>query len=372
MLREYIRKRICRVAHTDELLQGLAQLKEENEELRNKLTVMDTSLGGGGVNPASLTHFEARLDHLQAVQEERSRVERIQLNEIQLFFFKNDLITTLQTEEARNSLGAEMFSQEIMTGRNVIPILLEHYWNQELDVSFIDVGCQYGHESILTGLYLKKQQKRTPVYCFDIGRTRELMPYNIALNDMEDIISFYPVGVSDDCGPLVVYWEPGYSETNRMENPDFGVPRESYSYVMPGTTIDAFCREHQIRSNLIAKIDVEGSERRVLRGMRDTLQSRLVSFIFEYGPHNYSQESGRGLDFLREVTKTHRLILIGWLEGAGIGSNQQCLQLNPKQLPKFAQYVNENWGTWVDLLALPKNLPGLDELLQKTGLLNMN
>ena len=370
MLKEYLRKRICRVAHTDELLQGLAQLKAENETLKKELAASTTLLsGGGGVNPDCI---ETQLARLQTIQEENSRVERIQLNEIELFFFKNDLITTLQSEEIKKNLGAEMCRQSIMTGRNVIPILLEHYWTHKLNVSFIDVGCQYGHESILTGLYLKKQQKTTPIYCFDIGRTRELMPFNIALNGMEDIISFYPIGISDKCGPIIVYWEPGYSETNRMANPDFGVPRESFSYVMPATTIDAFCMEHQIETNLIAKIDVEGSERRVLHGMRETLKSKMISYIFEYGPHNYSQESGQGLDFLQEVSRTHQLILVGWLEGTGIGSSQQCLQISPEQLPKFAQYVSDHWGVWVDLLALPKNLPGMDEILKKTDLLRLD
>ena len=48
MLKEYLRKRICRVAHTDELLQGLAQLKAENETLKKELAASTTLLSGGG------------------------------------------------------------------------------------------------------------------------------------------------------------------------------------------------------------------------------------------------------------------------------------------------------------------------------------
>lgn len=114
------------------------------------------------------------------------------------------------------------------------------------------------------------------------------MPYNIALNELEDTISFYPIGISDECGFIIVCWEPSYSETNRMGNPDFGASSKSYSYVMPGTTIDAFCKEYQIKTDLIMKIDVEGSERRVFSGMKKMIEFKLVSFVFEYGPHNYS------------------------------------------------------------------------------------
>lgn len=362
-LKEYLRKRICRIAHTDEILQELSQIKVENANLKRRIATNDF---GGGTDVLKI------LKRLQAVNEESSCVELIQLNEIQLFFFKNDLITTLQNEEMRRNLGAKMFCQDAMTGRNVIPILLEHYLKYDLNAGFIDIGCQYGHESILTGLYLKKRQKKIPIYCFDIGRTRDLMPYNIALNDMEDIISFYPIAVSDSCKPIIVYWKPGYSENNKMKNPNLGAPSESYSYVLPSTTIDSFVTKNSIDANLIIKIDVEGSEPSVLQGMRQTLTSKLVSFIFEYSPYNFDQKTNFGLDFLQEIAKTHLLIFIGKLEGVALGSGWTCCRMSSNQLPKFTQHVAEKVeGAWCDLLALPKNLPALKELLEKTNYLNL-
>ena len=51
MLKEYLRKRICRVAHTDELLQGLAQLKAENETLKKERAARPPRRSGGGGVP---------------------------------------------------------------------------------------------------------------------------------------------------------------------------------------------------------------------------------------------------------------------------------------------------------------------------------
>ncbi len=48
MIKEYVRKRICRVAHTDELLEGLFAVRAENERLKDERAAMDR----GGTLPS--------------------------------------------------------------------------------------------------------------------------------------------------------------------------------------------------------------------------------------------------------------------------------------------------------------------------------
>ncbi len=66
---------------------------------------------------------------------------------------------------------------------------------------------------------------------------------------------------------------------------------------LPATSIDAYCRDRQSWKCDVVKIDVEGNEEKVLKGMRETLKmNRDMRFLVE---HTFGRYSPAYWDFLR-------------------------------------------------------------------------
>lgn len=96
---------------------------------------------------------------------------------------------------------------------------------------------------------------------------------NIALNPSFNITP-HPNALSAKTGTIYM----GYEWDHAVVKPTF-FDVNTDIVAAEGTTVDAFCLEHALRPDVI-KIDVEGHEIKVLRGMIDTMkQHRPIVFL---------------------------------------------------------------------------------------------
>ncbi len=311
-----------------------------------------------------LAAMEEELQKLRTIATSGRRVHLVEYRVMKLFMYDNDLIPDKTTEEYRRTAGLIDAYDGILNGCNALPLLFEHYWKHRLDFTMLDVGCQYGHESILAGKYIQAHGHSNRIHCFDAGQAAGLMPFNLALNGLDGQAEFHPIAVGNGQEPLLMYYEPGYSEHNRSLNPKQSAEGSvTFSYPVECTTLDRFCGSKGIDGYVIAKLDTEGSEPLILEGMRELMDHRPLSFITEYSPYNFAPE--HELEFLRMLLQEHEVLDIGALQGAESGCERQAFRLSVGKLEQYPNYLRRQASGWADLLVLPQNLPYVEELLEK-------
>lgn len=311
---------------------------------------------------SQLSVLSKEISRLSSVLLSGRSVSQVVYPTMKLFMYDNDLITDISDDERRRHIGKADAYYHFMNGCNVIQLLFDHYWRHELDFTFLDIGCQYGHESILAGEYIKKRGYGNQIHCFDSGQAGMLMPFNIMLNELEHCITFHRIAISNTSKPLIMYYEPGYSEHNRFVNPDSSASGSTtLSYPIESTTLDDFCLQNNINNYVVAKMDTEGSEPFILEGMRKIIEAHPMTFITEYNPYNFAENYG--IDHLNYLLNGNYLIDIGELQGAERGCEREAFVIPEARLAEYVEYIKRKDSVWADILVLPHTLPFVEELL---------
>jgi len=136
-----------------------------------------------------------------------------------------------------------------------------------------DIGANIG----ITALYYSVVYPEAQIYCFEpLPENLELLRINAQRHS--DRIHVIPKGLSDT---------PGWFEYSMSPDPrNFGGGGFSYLHndrsrrrFLPLTTVRDAMRELKIRSVDVFKIDTEGSERAILRGIPESVKTRAQAFI---------------------------------------------------------------------------------------------
>ena len=144
---------------------------------------------------------------------------------------------------------------------------------------FIDVGAHIGYHAVYAAKIVGKTGK---VICVEPD------PFNIPVLT-RNISSFQhsriiEAAASENLGfvPLSCSENPLYSESHK---------RSDESIVVPAITLDSLFEELKLESEarVLVKIDVEGSELRVLRGGMCMLRRYFPVLVMEIYPHNLSE-----------------------------------------------------------------------------------
>ncbi len=124
----------------------------------------------------------------------------------------------------------------------------------------------------------------TKIHCFeiipetflDLQKTVENLP-NIVINN---------VGLSDKKETTTIYFDPKHSGTSTMYDPMF-FDKSNNKKICNVIIGDEYVRDNKIDFIDYLKIDVEGMENLVLKGLQASLERKLINVIqFEYGMVN--------------------------------------------------------------------------------------
>lgn len=163
---------------------------------------------------------------------------------------------------------------------------------------------------IKTSVYLKRNVRKLP----------QVQVHEVALSDANGTASFY--------------LDPRSGTSNSLAE------REVAGDVVtvPCETLDHFLTSHPFDRIALIKIDVEGAESKVLRGMRETLKSHPEThIILEFGPHNQEMAGVNPADFLSQIYSLNLETYVLKEDGKVIKAS--CLEEIMALLPEVG-YIN--------------------------------
>ncbi|GAB3927732.1 FkbM family methyltransferase [Mucilaginibacter myungsuensis] len=151
----------------------------------------------------------------------------------------------------------------------------------------LDIGANIGLQSIRMSQSCGADGK---VYSFEpLQHIHQKFSRNIALNNCQNI-QLFPFALSDSDGETTVNideqtWNQGAFSLNQESN---GKSQQTIT-IKAGDTLSEIAALQRLD---LIKIDVEGYEFQVLRGLKDTLRKHRPRIIFEYDD-NYWQRTGQ-------------------------------------------------------------------------------
>jgi FkbM family methyltransferase len=148
--------------------------------------------------------------------------------------------------------------------------------------TFLDVGAHYGYFTLLASLLVGNRGK---VYSFEASPTT----YNILSKNVLNIeqITSYNCAVSDEKTNLTFYEFPNlYSEYNALdvtqfENEDWFAEYKPKEIKIQSIVLDEFITNQHAMPSII-KIDVEGAEYKVIKGLKHFLEHNAPIIVLEY------------------------------------------------------------------------------------------
>lgn len=135
----------------------------------------------------------------------------------------------------------------------------------------IDVGANIGVYSLLLG---RRVGPRGRVYAFEpVPATRAELARNLSLNGGGNVVP-RPEAVSSACGEAIIYLGGNSSLASLL-------PEVRGSAVsVPTVTLDQFLAREKVGAVALVKVDVEGAELSVLRGMTNLLRAAAPPILY--------------------------------------------------------------------------------------------
>ncbi len=181
--------------------------------------------------------------------------------------------------------------------------------NRSKNIStFIDIGANVGYFSLLTSENICKNNGK--IFAFEpITRTFERLQENIYLNNI-NCINCYKIAISDTNTSLEINigndqnW--GMSSINKHEQ------LSSISETVKCQTLDSFCAEHHVSTVDLVKIDVEGAEFKVIKGMENVINSYKPEILIEIIEAHLNQQGASSANIFNYLwSKGYRSFEIG-------------------------------------------------------------
>ncbi|NJL77576.1 MAG: FkbM family methyltransferase, partial [Saprospiraceae bacterium] len=179
-------------------------------------------------------------------------------------------------------LGAKGHDSEVRLARWLINTL------QSGD-TFLDVGAHFGYYSLLASQLVGETGK---VVAFEAApKTFALLEKNV--KPYSNILAL-PKAVSDKVASIEIYEFPVlYSEYNTLDTKPFegmewfkeNLPQPT---TVPAISLDFYCQQATIHPTVI-KIDVEGAEGSVLKGLQHRLCFSSPQLVMEFSQKNFKE-----------------------------------------------------------------------------------
>jgi FkbM family methyltransferase len=147
----------------------------------------------------------------------------------------------------------------------------------------MDIGANAGLFTLFMAKHVGHEGK---VYAYEpTPDTFQLLQKNIALNAFRNIVA-ENAAITEESGTVELHVGPPdlcvYNSIGPVVHPDARGGQFSRVSV-PATTIDEYCANHDVVRVDCVKIDVEGAEFQVLRGMRRVLEENLqIVLLIEF------------------------------------------------------------------------------------------
>ncbi|MCC4591424.1 FkbM family methyltransferase [Xanthomonas sacchari] len=269
------------------LVELARQLREVNQILRNApdpaaaIPVMDK---GTEVVEQLRGQFDAALLHLQELRQDTAELSEISRklefvkSRLSSYAGEGTVLTYLRDESPlfvnTGDLGCPSPIMDGGVWERENTIILRSFITDR--TTFVDVGANVGYFTIAIGNHLK-QVAGTVFSVEPHPKMRHLIERSVQLNGLENVVHLLGGAASDTTGEVELFYPNGHIGQGSLHHSGDGV----------GETIrtHAFRLDDVLPRDLtvdLIKIDVEGHEAHVLRGMREVLRrSPDIKILFE-------------------------------------------------------------------------------------------
>lgn len=167
-----------------------------------------------------------------------------------------------------------------------INFLIKNLKNKKFDY-FIDVGANSGlYSLIIANLFRSIKVKSFEPISYSIKKLKK----NLSINENIDNVEIFEFGLSIEDSELLM---KAYKKDNFIQTGGFGVAKKHENLNNLHTETAPFRKADSIMSfknkNLIIKIDTEGHEHEVLRGMNKIISNNKILFQIEIFDNNFSE-----------------------------------------------------------------------------------
>jgi FkbM family methyltransferase len=222
-------------------------------------------------------------------------------------------------------------------------------------VTVLDVGAHVGAFGLKIASFLRTAALPGRVVCFEPGTAGELLPHNVVLNGLANRVRVEALAISDLTGLDVLHITPGNTDSDSL----VGESSRSYDKIVPTVRVDDYVKEHVPTGGLIVKLDTEGLEPRLIASMAELRPDRSVVTVFEFMPWRYAD--GRfGLDLLESLREECALFDLHYAPRVS-----RVDSIEPNHFSSFISRVRGRPFGYTDVLAIPNQLPGAIELIDR-------
>jgi FkbM family methyltransferase len=169
-------------------------------------------------------------------------------------------------------------------------------------MTFLDVGANIG---LYTALALPRIGSTGRVVALEPDRESfEYLRKTVNANHTDNVTCVRKAA-ADYSGVMKLF----ISETNRGDNRLYDNELSTGSYDVEVTTLDLLLKELEINAVDLVKIDVQGFEGRVLRGMRETIaRSPNLTILMEFWPHGLQRAGTEPAELIAELKEMGLLV----------------------------------------------------------------
>ena len=246
-----------------------------------------------------------------------------------------------------------------VTGVGIFSLASIHYWRNGIDFDYVDIGANVGLTTIAQGVFYKRCGTTTMVYAFEPGEVFSLLHAAVGINQIDDITVCVRAAVSDQAGRVEFHLTPAQSPASSLLRAAVSRPGvvRSKSIFVDAITFDGFAKQLRPAPGLLAKIDAEGADFKVIDGMHHVLSDRTCTMQIELYPA-LADAYCDPVSKLRELTEDFDMIDVGAKPYQIIGSEAASVAA-------FVKRVREQQTPTTDILLVPKKLTSADELINR-------
>lgn len=193
-------------------------------------------------------------------------------------------------------------------------------------MTFLDVGANLGYYTALAITRVGKQGKIIALEP-DV-ENYSFLQKTVRANNAENVVCIQKAA-ADRAGSLTLYVSSGNRGDNRLYANDLS----DKSYEVEVSTVDTLLEENGVSKVDLVKIDVQGFERQVFLGMKETIRrSERMIMLMEFWPFGLESAGTKTLEFLKE------------LEAAGLELFELTAQGQLKKIAGKEQFISRYPG----------------------------
>jgi FkbM family methyltransferase len=219
--------------------------------------------------------------------------------------------------------------QVFLTGAYAVEELQTRYFQNCVGkgMTVLDIGAHVGYYTLQAAVRVGPEGR---VHAFEpMSKNFKRLLHNVEINSFHNVTANRYI-VHERSGKMSIIpgdpRNPGGSSLPSVDA-DHGSPRE----IVESITIDDYADENGLREIHLAKIDVEGSELHVLRGMKRVLERNSPRLLIEFSEGALQAHGGSSselLDFLRGFgLRPYRITATGLREKSPTDTSREHLLL---------------------------------------------